>query len=404
MALPQGGCKVADAARLEEAVLAALLSAKAGKSKRGHAAEGTALLKALARAVGTTDLAVARALDNHAALEVRKVRAARFFGLFRRTRPATGVGLRTARGTVEALEGASAAPLGAALKGRCAAALVVEEPAAGAFDFEAALKGREGPVPDLSPLSNAGAARTDVSSKAAGQEEAAARRALARLRRPAPGGGFELGERSRAPSAMAALEILLKDAPEAFARVLESEDFERWLREDCREAELADLVTATRLRAKAEGTLPRDSKRLFVRLLSYSPLREAVAFAVVPTFVGRLRSAGEGQAEEIVATLEGLGAEGVLESLVKALFEVDPDVRPRVLRAMGAVGSPHVLDPLVRLALHSQVREDREEAAAAVASIATRFPGGRSAEALRALGASEDGAVRALLERGSKPR
>lgn len=203
---------------------------------------------------------------------------------------------------------------------------------------------------------------------------------------------------------MAALESLLKGPPEDFARALQGEGFERWLREDCAEAELADLVTATRLRAEGDRMDGRESKRLFVRFLSYSPLREAVAFAVVPAFVGRLGAATEEQAAEIVATLEGLGAEGVLESLVKALFEVDAEVRPRVLRAMGAVGSPRVLDPLVRLALHSQVEGDREEAAAAVARIAARFPGGRSAEALSALGASEDASVRALLEREGAPR
>ena len=393
-----------DTARLEGAVLAVLASAKAGKAKRGQAAAGAALLKATAKALGTTELALARALDHHAALELKKVEATRLFGLFRRTRPATGVGLRTTGGTAEALEGLSEAPSSAALVGRCVAALVMEERAAEAFDFEEALPRRSGPVPDLSPLGNAGALRTDISSKAAGQEEARARSTLARLRKSAQGGGFELGERSRAPSAMAALESLLKGPPEDFARALQGEGFERWLREDCAEAELADLVTATRLRAEGDRMDGRESKRLFVRFLSYSPLREAVAFAVVPAFVARLGAATEEQAAEIVATLEGLGAEGVLESLVKALFEVDADVRPRVLRAMGAVGSPRVLDPLVRLALHSQVEGDREEAAAAVARIASRFPGGRSAEALRALGASEDASVRALLEREGAPR
>ncbi len=395
---------MADTARLEEAALAALAGAKAGRAKRKSAAQGTALIKALARGLATTEVAVLRALDHHAALEVREVEATRLFGLFKRTKAAAGVGLRSTRGTAEALEGGALAPRTGALQARCAAALVLEAPAQGPFDFEGALPEREGERPDLSPLGRAGAARTDISSKAAGQEESRARSALARLKKAAPGGGFELGERSRAPSAMAAVEILLQGAPEDFARVLEGEGLERWLRDECREAELADLVTATRLRAKAEGMGARDSKRLFVRLLSYSPLREAVAFAVVPMVVGRLGSATEGQAEEIVATLEGLGAEGVLETLVRALFAVDPEVRPRVLRAMGAVGSPRVLDPLVRLARHSSRAGDRQEAAAAVARIAGRFPGAKSAEALRALGESEDGSVRALAGGKAGPR
>jgi HEAT repeat protein len=68
-----------------------------------------------------------------------------------------------------------------------------------------------------------------------------------------------------------------------------------------------------------------------------------------------------------------------------------------VLMALGAVGSPRVLDPLERLALHSTVKADRTEAAAAVVRIAVRFPGPRAKKALELLATSEDGEVKALV-------
>jgi len=100
-----------------------------------------------------------------------------------------------------------------------------------------------------------------------------------------------------------------------------------------------------------------------------------------------------------------------MEPLSDAVREVAParPQRHRLLRglawgvgalglmALGAVGSPRVLDPLERLALHSKVKADRLEAAAAVLRITQRSPGPRSKKALEFLATSEDVEVKALL-------
>lgn len=386
-----------DAAKIEVAAVAAIAEGLRGRAPRGRFAEGAALLKPLAKALSVPEADLAAALDAHAALEVRDVKATRLFGLFRRTRPAKGVALRAEAAVARRLEEGASPPQTGALLARCVAALCAQEAPEGARDFEGTLPGYRGAARQLGPLTLFGAERVEISSEAAGAESSRAKSQLARLRRFADGGGFEFSERARANSPMAALEALLQAPPALLAKALSAEEFERWLREDCKERELADLATATRLRAASEGLDPAAQKRLFVRLLSFSPLREAVAAGVVPAFVGRLQSAPEGEVVEIVATLEGLGTESVLEALVRAVYEVPPETRPRVLMAMGAVGSPRVLEPLVRLALHSNVKADRLEAAAAVVRIAKRFEGPASAAALKSVAASEDSEVRAML-------
>jgi hypothetical protein len=65
--------------------------------------------------------------------------------------------------------------------------------------------------------------------------------------------------------------------------------------------------------------------------------------------------------------------------------------------AMGAVGSPRVIEPLLQLALHSQVKADRLEAAAAALRIAARH-GGQAADAVRAaLAQAGDAEIRAMV-------
>jgi HEAT repeat protein len=170
------------------------------------------------------------------------------------------------------------------------------------------------------------------------------------------------------------------------------------VRDDCGERELSDVFAATRLRAPVEHLKPDALKRLFVRLLSFSPLREGVLLGLVPVFVSRLTTSSEKEVEQIVSALEGLGTESALESLVQAVYEVSAEGRPRVLMALGAVGSPRVLEPLEKLALHSTQKADRTEAGAAVLRIASRFPGARADEAVKALRASEDAEVRAMID------
>lgn len=380
----------------EDALLEELTAAAEGRLRRSRTAGGAALLKPIAKRLGASQGELQEKLADRAPLALREVEATRLFGLFRKTQPALGVALRSPGEVVRALEGGAAAPANPAFAAFCVAALSAadddQEPPA----FDAVWPERVGAARSLEPLAMGGARRQAAGSEAAGTETARAKSLLARLRRMGPGGGFELGARARVNSPMAALEALLQAPPDALGRVLANEEFEGWLRDLCKERELADLVTATRLRAAAERMAPPEAKRLFVRLLSFSPLRDAAAMGVVPAFVGRLTSAPREEVVEIVGALEGLGTEAVLESLVQAVYEVAPEARPRVLMAMGAVGSPRVLDPLLRLALHSTVKSDRIEAASAVLQIAARH-GGKAAEAaVDDLRKTEDPEVRAM--------
>ncbi len=386
-----------DLQRAEEAAMSALEGAPRAKTWRAKTAQGAALTKPLAKQLGVSEAQVVAAFKHHAALELRDVEATRLFGLFRRTRAAGAVALRDAKGVVEALEAGASLPSSAPLAAYCAAALSAADEEEPEHAFDDALPTPADHVRSLSPLAQLGAERQEISSEAVGSESARARSSLARLRRFAPGGGFEFSERSRANSPMAAVEALLQAPPDALARALLTEAFEVWLRDECKERELADLATATRLRAAADRLDPLSAKRLFIRLLSFSPLREAIALGVVPAFVARLTSATDAEVVEIVGALEGLGTEAVLEALVRAVYEVPSESRPRVLMAMGAVGSPRVLDPLLRLALHSTVKADRVEAAAAVIRIGARHPGVRADAARTALAATQDAEVRAML-------
>ncbi len=382
----------------ERAALAILEDAARGKPRRGTVAQGTALLRPLAKRAGSTETALADELSDHAALEVREVAAPRLLGIFRSTRKARGVGLRTPGGIAEALDAGAAAPASLPLQAHVVAALAEAEGEAGVQDLEATLQAPAHGTRSLMPMALAGVERVEASGARAGAEAARAKSDLARLRRFAPGTGYDFSARLRVNAPMAAVEALLQQGPEVLAAAIASAELERWLREDCGERELADLLTATRLRARAEQLTERQAKTLFVRLLSYSPLREAVLLGVVPQFVARLTTANEREVEEIVLALEGLGTEGVLESLLKAVYEVPTDARPRVLMALGAVGSPHVIPPLERLALHSTVKSDREEAAAAIVRIAERHPGPRAATAIQSLRMSDDAEVRATAQ------
>jgi hypothetical protein len=384
-------------ADVERAAIEALKECAGGSPKRARCAEGAALLKPLAKRAGATDSEIARLLNNHAALEVRNVQATRFFGLFRRTRPSQGVSVRTDDGIRQALAEGAKAPEDAALLARCVGALCAVEPGEPARDFEGVLRSSKQGPRSLAPLSLTGSERVETSSDAAGADVARSRSELARLRKFAPGTGFEINDRLRVNSAMAAVEAVLQSPPEVLAGVLRTETFERWLRDDVKERELADIMTATRLRAASEGLAPADAKRLLIRLLSFSPLREALTSGLVGPFVAKLTTAPEREVIEIARVLEGLGSESVLEALIKAVYEVPPDARPRVLMALGSTGSLRVLDPLERLALHSKVKADRLEAAAAVVRIAKRSPGARADKALKALAATEDPEVKALL-------
>lgn len=388
----------------EEVVLGELGEAAAGRAKRARVAEGTAIVSPVAKRFGVTPPDVEKMFLYHAALEVKDVRATRLFGFFKLTRPARGIGLRTREGAVRALEKGAAIPASTALAAYCAASLAADDAATQEPpDFEGSFPAALASHRNLGALGIGGGKAEAAGGEGAGGEAARNKSLLARLRRAAPGGGFELGERARVSSPAAALEALLQSTPEEVARVLSAERFEAWIRDDCKERELADLVTATRLRAAADRMSADKTKALFVRLLAYSPLRDAVALSVVPSFVAKLTSAPEAEVEQMVAALEGLGTEGVLESLIKAVYEVPAEARPRVLMAMGAVGSPRVIEPLTRLALHSNIKADRLEAAAAVLRIAGRQKGEAAEAARAALAASEDAEVRAMLGRVGNP-
>ena len=379
-------------------MLAELGEAAAGRAKRAKIAEGAALVKPTAKRLGLTESAVESALASNGALVVRDVRATRLFGFFKLTRPARGVALRTPAEAVRFLEAGGAPPTTPALAAYCAAALATDEAAAqDTAEFDAAFPEVALARRGLGALTVGGEKREEAAGELAGGEAARTKSQLSRLRKAAPGGGFELGERVRVNTPMAAVEALLQSPPEVVGRALGNETFEQWLRDECKERELADLATATRLRAAADHLPAAAQKALFVRLLSFSPLREAVALGVVPAFVGKLTNAPEAEVEQMVAALEGLGTEGVLESLVKAVYEVPAEARPRVLMAMGAVGSPRVLEPLVRLALHSKVKSDRLEAAAAALRIALRHPGEGATAAREALASSKDAEVAAMI-------
>lgn len=384
---------------VETAVLRALEACAAARPKRGRCAQGAALLRPIARGRKQTPDALAAALEGHAVFTVREVETTRLFGLFRRTRRAAGVSLRASGAIARALLEGAVPPSHAALLVKCVAALasVEREEEAAPRDFDGVLPAACPAPRALSPLALVGSERVEASAEGAGADASRAKAVLARLGKFAPGPGFEFSDRLRVNAPMAALEAILQSPPELLASATATEEFERWLREDCREQELGDLVTATRLRAAVERLDPPAAKRFFIRLLSFSPLREAVASAVVPLFVGRLTTAPEREAVEIVAVLEGLGTEAVVETLIRAVYEVAPDARPRVIQAIGAVGSPRVLDPLEHLALHSQVKADRVEAAQAVLRIAQRFPGPRARKAVERLHESQEAEVRALL-------
>ncbi len=388
----------ADSGTLERAALEIMDDAARGRPRRGTAAEGTAVVKALARRAGASPAQVEAALEGHAVLELKDVEAPRLLGVFKTTRRTRGVGLRGAAEAARTMDGGAPPPASLALQARAAAALGAAEVEPTTRDFDGTLP-MPGHAPrSLFPLSLAGVERVETSGSRAGAEAARAKSDLARLRRFAPGTGYEFSPRIRVSSPMAAVEAVLQQGPDVFARAIASEELERWLRDDCAERDLADLITATRLRARAERLTERQSKSLFVRLLSYSPVREAVLLGVVPQLVKRLTGAPEREVEEIVLALEGLGTEGVLESLLKAVYEVPADARPRVLMALGAVGSLHVMPTLERLALHAQVKSDREEAAAALARIAARHPGPRVTETMEGLLASQDPEVRGIAQ------
>lgn len=383
---------------LERTATAMLEDAKLGRARRGSVAKDAALLKPLAKRARMSEAAVIEAGEGHTVLEVRQVEAQRFFGLFRATRRARGVALRAGPAIAAALDRGGAPPASIALQAYAVAALAEAEGERPAADFDGILPAPAHGTRSLFPLSLAGVERVEASGAQAGAEAARAKSDLARLKRFAQGTGYDFSERMRVNSPLAAVEALLHQGPAVLAHAIATEELERWLRDDCKERELADLLTATRLRAGAERMSERQAKGLFVRLLSYCPLREALLLGIVPQFVGRLTTAPEREVEEIVLALEGLGTEGILESLLKAVYEVPPDARPRVLMALGAVGSPHVVPPLERLALHANMKGDREEAAAAIARIAERHPGPRMTKALEGLLASEDGEVRAVAQ------
>lgn len=389
---------IADTGTLERTALAMLDDAKRGRARRGTVAQEAALLKPLAKRTRMSEGDVVEAVTGHAALEVREVEAQRFLGLFRSTRKARGVGVRSAADIARAVDGGASPPASLALQALVVGALARDEGEPSLGDFDSTLPTPTHRTRSLFPLSLAGVERVEASGARAGAEAARAKSDLARLRRFAQGSGYDFSDRLRASSPLAAVEALLQQGPEVLAHAVATEELERWLRDDCKERELADLLTATRLRARAERLTERQAKALFVRLLSYCPLREAVLLGLVPQFVTRLTSAPEREVEEIVLALEGLGTEGILESLLKAVYEVPPDARPRVLMALGAVGSPHVVPPLERLALHANMKADREEAAAAIARIAERHPGPRMVKALQALLLSEDPEVRGVAQ------
>jgi len=393
-----------DAGRLERAAVALLDEAARGRARRGTVAQGAALVRGVAKRAGATDGEVVAAATGHASFELRDVDAPRLLGLFRSTRRARGVALRAGPATARALDAGADAPASLALQARAAAALSEDEAEPAAPDFEGTLRTPGHPPRSLFPLSLAGVERVEASGGRAGAEAARAKSDLARLRRFAPGTGYDFSPRLRVSAPMAAIEALLQQGPAALAHAIASEEFERWLRDDCGERDLADLLTATRLRSLAERLTERQAKALFVRLLSYSPLREAVLAGVVPPFVARLTSAPEREVEEIVLALEGLGTEGVLEQLLKAVYEVPPDARGRVLMALGAVGSPQVVAPLERLALHANSKSDREEAAAAIVRIAQRNPGPRARRSVEALRSSNDAEVRAIAAQAVRAR
>jgi hypothetical protein len=385
---------------VERAALDALAECAGPRPKGGRCAQGAALVKPMVKRARTNEADLVRLLEGHAVFEVKEVEATRFFGLFRRTRRTKGVALRSDEAIRQALAQGAPAPEDDTLVARCVAALCAGQTDEVAGDFDGVLKAPKAGRRSLGPLALTGAERVEASSQSAGADVARAKSELARLRRFAPGAGFEFSERLRANSAMAAIEAILQAPPELLEGVLRTEAFERWLRDEIKERELADLVTATRLRAAAEGMGAPHAKGLFIRLLSFSPLREAVTSGIVPTFVGKLTTAPEREVVEIVRVLEGLGSESVLEGLIKAVYEVSPEARGRVLMALGATGSPRVIDPLERLALHSTQRGDRVEAAAAVVRIAKRNPGPRAERALKALAASQDDEVQGMLDSG----
>jgi hypothetical protein len=147
--------------------------------------------------------------------------------------------------------------------------------------------------------------------------------------------------------------LLISDA-EIVKDHLMSGEFEKWLRESASERELANICS--NLTRQFEERKPRtiDLKREMIRRLRRTSYESSIYNTITKPLLNKLESTEPVTVQEAATKLMELGDKKAVEGLIENLFDSHPETRKVVMEALGVIGDPRAVPPLIKIVEHSR--------------------------------------------------
>lgn len=170
---------------------------------------------------------------------------------------------------------------------------------------------------------------------------------------------FRFGNDMMAASLMSWYQSLLISPPGIIKSHLLSGDFENWLRNSVKERELANICSnlARVLEDSEKGDI--EIKREVLSRLRRTTFEGSIYNSITKPLIKKLKSADPVTVQQAAKKLMALGDERAVEGLIDKLFESNRDTRAVVIDALGVIGDPRAIGPLLKIFEHSSDESDR---------------------------------------------
>ena len=161
-----------------------------------------------------------------------------------------------------------------------------------------------------------------------------------------------------ASSLMSWFQSLLISDAEIVREHLLSGDFEHWLRQSASERELANICS--NLTRQFEETRPSSIviKREMLKRLRRTSYESSIYNSITKPLLRKLKSPEPVTVQETAIKLMELGDEKTVDGLIETLFESMPETRKVVMEALGVIGDPRAIPPMVKIIEHSRDPRD----------------------------------------------
>lgn len=162
-----------------------------------------------------------------------------------------------------------------------------------------------------------------------------------------------------ANSLLSWFQSLLITDPEVVMEHLLSGDFERWLRKSVKERELANICSNLSRQFENSGVPALEVKREMMKRLRRTSFESSIYNSLTRPLLKKLRSPEPVTVSQAAEKLMELGDEKAVDGLIETLFESLPETRKVVMEALGVIGDPRAVPPLVKIVEHSRDQEDK---------------------------------------------